>query len=1461
MPNFDQLIEPVPQQKPKTLDDIVEPIPQHTQPQQPQKKAKTFDDLIEPVPDGVKATMSTPDYLEARKDKHGAIGSFFSGGRQGFAEYASSINKLIGDKQGQEYWERDKAEQQVKTQDHKIAALGGEMILDPVNFVPGGVLSKASKLGKVAKVAGSMGAGAAIGAGTEAFKNYGDTTKTNNQKLEEIGISAGVMGVLNGVIAGLTKGKVTNALGGFDDLVDKEAHNITSKTDPYNMNDIQLKAIDEVIANPSKHNVSTEDVIKLQKIKDSVDNPIKKNDPMDAVRAENPILQHPRADEAIELARDRYAKQTYNDRVGGSSSIWMDENYQYHRAGNKGDKNPHQGFSLTKADVAKIDKGEITPEITAKLEDDVARLDADPTWRDNRSTPDNLEIQKQAKELHLEHKATQEGKPDGMSLEEWSKKPDDMTSSDWVEAQTMFANGGGNAFGGAMGGGTLGGADAAYEDIVEGKDLTMEDYLMRIGAGAAIGAGIGHKFGGSSANGVGANMANKERKNIYKVASGDKPSTVIKKYDSSSIDEMIEFHSGDVGYGSKHIATRHMQDGSTGKVSVDELTAIGNIIKNGDVVVKDSGKRVYTLFKDGQRFRAVTGENKNGETVISFYSNRTPSGSHNAHQQPEVHEGIISFKPKTDFKSWYKQSLSGGADDGVRLGAFAGKSPQSIKTMAEKETRKAGIGNDSLTYNYTNSSNDIISQNPKMRKAFLRIPDIKDNATAKNMYDTTKAYLGRVVGDETVQDWSDARATIRNMFRDSLGGEYHKAREMVTAKLGGHSVHMERLQKTLGELSEKDRTDLHGYMTGEGTELSPEIEPLARMLKDDIQGLGKELVDGKVLSQEAYDEWAGFYMHRSYEKHLLKDVKALMGKGFTIDEIHARGKIETISKEEADNLTNNLWTDTPDNPFNKPLKDGGIRLIDKKDGTFEVRRDWTKQERESMGEVRDGAVTIVDTLMRMKRMVDNANFLKDVEGMDAVVLKDFREEAYDLMGNKIEGKATLNQEELKAMGFVEVSNNPKFGALAGKAIRKDVYDDIVAMQDELFNTFHGADGAMGRIWKSYLSIWKKSKTVWNAPSHVNNFMSNLFLMHLAGMSGKDVTLAVAKAGKMMYKEKHYEELLAKQMKGQASVSEIAELAEVGKELKYLIEAKETGLLGRSQLNDIMGGQQGAIRKRGLLSKMDKFAQDAYHNGDVINRIAMYTHLRDKLGKSPDEARKAVLSLMPDYSKPMPKGYRILRDTGISPFISWTYYTMPAVIKQMKTKTGAKQMAKVVGLVSAMEYILTEGEVKPWDNLPFVEGNKPNSFTGRRFAVGKNGSKIETVKMDRWIPYLELQDPMNFVMGQLGGPTVKAFTNLGTAMSKGGMVDTYSGRGVTSQNKPLGDRIYDNSKYLIQNYVPLPAQAYSSYDFIESISRSKKKRRKNSVIDPRTTNQSILKLLGLNTMTFDKDNLKRERKKK
>ena len=704
-------------------------------------------------------------------------------------------------------------------------------------------------------------------------------------------------------------------------------------------------------------------------------------------------------------------------------------------------------------------------------------------------------------------------------------------------------------------------------------------------------------------------------------------------------------------------------------------------------------------------------------------------------------------------------------------------------------------------------------------------------------------HIQKIIGDEASKEWGDASSMVKRLFTDTLGAEYHKVRQDNVTAINGYSVKAERMHYALAKLSEEDRRSIHKYIIGDTKAIPQHLKELADNVRDTISSLGRKLVENKVLSQEAYDDWKGHYLYRTYDRGLGAKVQSLMKKGFKIDEIFARGKTEIKTEAEMKKL---LASPKFLAKTQKKLYDGGVKFKILPDGKYEVRRDWTPQERAEMKEITDGAITIPQTLIRMNRMLENANMLRQVKDMDKVVLSPLHEKHF-------------THDEIDAMGYAKAPKSPKFGVLAGRYVRKDVLNDIKARNDEIFNTLNGADGALARLWLGYLRVWKKSKTVWNAPSHVNNFLSNFYLMHLAGMKAHEIIPAVGRAGMAIAKGNRIEEALQNRLIGTATKEDKELLANMGDSAKYYLEAKDNGVLGRSQLNDILRGETRASGK-GILSKIDRFTENAYHNGDAVNRVAMFTLLRKKYGMSIDEAKNMTLAVMPDYTKPMPMGYKFLRDSGISPFISWTYYTTPIIFKMMKTKQGAAKLALALGSIEGLQWALTGGAVSPLSDLPEVSGNKPDSFKGRRFAISMANGNVNTIKMDKWIPYIGMVDPENFLLGNFSGPTVNAGVNLGTTLSRQGAIDPYTGRPIARKSASTGKSIYKHIKYIAEHYAPIPSELTGIYNTIEAKVLSKKSRRNSSVIVPRTATQETVKNLGLNTLTYSLPALQQQKQK-
>lgn len=388
------------------------------------------------------------------------------------------------------------------------------------------------------------------------------------------------------------------------------------------------------------------------------------------------IREDPLYFEVIDRAKNRYAKDMQNanirlqprsikhENVPGEG--WMNTvNREYDT------KNYDFGFELSRADVGQIKKGNITPEIEAKIQNDMNVMRNDPTWA------------KDVEEI------------DGIG-------------------NTMFAIGGGNATGGAMGGGVLGGAEAAYEDIVEGKDLSAKEYLARIAAGAAGGAVLGKKFGGSG-----------KSTNMFVGAKGDDAGAFSNIYDKG-VRKWIDDGSATL------IEKRVLNDGFGGMPLSDFL----------------KHDKLYTEFPQA----------KNIKTTINIDPSNNPSGFYDTQTNrmvvnaPTIEEArsIILHEVQHKIQSKEGWARGGSADN---IGDFMGNKISEYNDNLKSISKEI----DNITsLEYTNPKNltpSEVSHNLNtLKEKYDNIMDEKLSLISKTQKDKFKLYKS-LAGEQ------EARAT------------------------------------------------------------------------------------------------------------------------------------------------------------------------------------------------------------------------------------------------------------------------------------------------------------------------------------------------------------------------------------------------------------------------------------------------------------------------------------------------------------------------------------------------------------------------------------------------------------------------------------------------------------------------------------------------------------------------------
>lgn len=311
-----------------------------------------------------------------------------------------------------------------------------------------------------------------------------------------------------------------------------------------------------------------------------------------------------------------------------------------------------------------------------------------------------------------------------------------------------------------------------------------------------------------------------------------------------------------------------------------------------------------------------------------------------------------------------------------------------------------------------------------------------------------------------------------------------------------------------------------------------------------IDSLSKEAVRLGQLSTEAYEKNRFAYLRRSYAKHILEQTageKAKRSRVISIlgDQYKGRGMTESAAMDKIKAAAPEWW--------GRKLKDGkadtalkgekfirlerraangqGVnplpgmtgkadgRLLEiaywpagekipakyaewSQVGTWEVRdvkgpnaifwRDYTKDERELMGEVDEARFAIAKTLHGMIHDVEVGRYL------EWMAVNQAKKEGETIPGVVVEASERY-RDTFKPNDWVRVPDTKipgtsvlKYGKLAGRYLPGPVWNDLRQVVGGQFKPF-------GDTYSKILSLWKTSKTALSPAVHMNNVMSNFVM--------------------------------------------------------------------------------------------------------------------------------------------------------------------------------------------------------------------------------------------------------------------------------------------------------------------------------------------------------------------------------
>lgn len=645
--------------------------------------------------------------------------------------------------------------------------------------------------------------------------------------------------------------------------------------------------------------------------------------------------------------------------------------------------------------------------------------------------------------------------------------------------------------------------------------------------------------------------------------------------------------------------------------------------------------------------------------------------------------------------------------------------------------------------------------------------------------------------------------------------DYMKLREDALRSANAGMESAARLHLQLKELSSEAREAMYGYMSGDkNVALTSELKATADTFITKIDDMGQQLVDEGILTKEAYDEWKGQYLHRKYASKMKRASDWASGRGeFGVDSIKMRGKTWSADADEYQALE--------DAGMIGKVSDGKVEVLHEADGTYKLRRDWTAQERTDMGEIKDIAYSLPETVGRMAQMLHYSTMLKSIP------------KKYILAQ---EGRADV---VMKGLGYEKLTGS-RYGTLNGKWVNQSIAGDLKRVSNDVM----GEEANIRKLWNDYVTAVKMSHTVYNPTAHVNNIGSNVFLQAAAGLNplktiryATQGTMAARKYGRL----KELDALWVTGLNGEDAM----ELVKLSNDADVTLwkQLDEHRMFGRSQLNEILRSYMSPhidTTSGSMMHKVSENAQALYQGEDDVMRFSAVKQLMND-GLWIDGAVSAMDlktamkyvndTIVPDYSKPMSKLALTLRDSGLVPFMSWTYYSTPILLRQLRDHP-----TRVMGIAGAWMATDMLFGVNPYD-----EESMPKGFAQQRVAIGRDGDKVTGMRVSSMVPHVQLANPANTFLEPLTSGIPQ--TILGSATN----YNFYFRKPITQKDGAEG--VYHRTKDAVMNVLPSPDILDKVYNLTESKVLDKETRRKDRVFEPRTTAQEAASFF-VNLQTYD-----------
>lgn len=507
-------------------------------------------------------------------------------------------------------------------------------------------------------------------------------------------------------------------------------------------------------------------------------------------------------------------------------------------------------------------------------------------------------------------------------------------------------------------------------------------------------------------------------------------------------------------------------------------------------------------------------------------------------------------------------------------------------------------------------------------------------------------------------DWIDAKLDPIGLLPGKA--EYLAKRYATLGRIARLEEVSKELHKIFGQASDEDQQAAYRFfLTPNG---DPNMIPgsaareAAVRAKSLIESVGDALVSRDMMSPEAREAHRGRYLPQVYLKFLLGDQNwKMLGSGKKVSD---RGylknrKLDRIIGDDGEVHVVDAVTRQPvDEEFLNamlgPVKDPGflasmaivkpsrdMAILDFLEQISE-HEDWVLPH--STIEWRGRRVSVHWAKKEAERLRRQARHMDDPEASTA---RTYAEEL-DTLADEGLGKVTQHPD------YRQIPDTSRYGRLRGIYVRKEIYDDLMGVNDFLpedpgwFQSLFGYGGIGSKV----TALWKAGKVSLNPPAQIRNAVSNFVLLQLSGVSLLKAPGRVMQAWKEIANGGvHWE--IAKKFGVTESTWSSQELFRMRRDL---LEIEQRA------------GHLKAWGKVKLLSAaMMDFAGDKYQFMEALFKTAKIIDEKAR-GKSDADAAIEAQRWLFDYSL-VPKSVRYARSAPIGmPFLTFAYKVLPRLIE-------------------------------------------------------------------------------------------------------------------------------------------------------------------------------------------------------